>query len=349
MIKPDDIKTYTHLPDKQKLQMEKAMQQDDLSYLSSLAFEQFKATNTDIDAITSLIDKKTKGGNRSFNTVMVSLLCGLFIGVSVFFVIFQKSRTHASVFQLISPEKPAIPLNKVVATDTVFPESPQPVEKLVEHYNTIVNQQEEPFTVEIPEQMSSRPIALPESNQEATEDIIFSFSPNAPVVFISNLKVTNYRLYYFKHSQSINLSINTGLAAQYESNASVDHSRLSASNDYLAHKIIQQAMKLFAMKHYVNCIEELTLLYEFNKDDANAQFYLGMCYYLTGKYSLAQSYFKQNQDNLNNIFHQESEYYEALCLLNTNQKEKALLQLQRIVNNKGFYSTRAGEVISKQK
>ena len=349
MIKPDDINTYAHLPDKQKLPVEKAMQQDDLNYLSSLAFEQFNVTNAEIDALTTLIDKKTKGGNRSFNTVMVSLLCGLFIGISVFFVIFQKSRTHASVFQLISPEKPLAPLNKVLATDTVFPESPQPVEKLVEHYNTTVNQQQEPFTVEIPEPMSSRPIALPETNQETTEDIIFSFSPNAPVVFISNLKVTNYRLYYFKHSQSINLSINTGLAAQYESNASIDHSRLSASNDYLAHKIIQQAMKLFAMKHYANCIEELTLLYEFNKDDANAQFYLGMCYYLTGKYSLAQSYFKQNQDNLNNIFHQESEYYEALCLLNTNQKEKALLQLQNIVNSKGFYSIRAQEVISKQK
>lgn len=349
MIKPDDIKIHKHLAGKQKLQMEKAMQHDELSYLSSLAFEQFAVNSTELDALNHLIDTKTKGTGGSFNTVMISLLCGLFIGISVFFVIFQKSRTHASVFQKMESETPRTALNKVSATDTVFPAIPQPVEKTIEHYNTNVNQQEAIVAVEIPEQMSPKTITLPESSPEAEEDIIFSFSPNAPVMFISNLKVTNYRLYYFKHSQSINLSINTGLAAQYENNAGIENTRLNASNDYLAHKIIQQAMKLFNLKHYANCIEELNLLYEFNKDDANAQFYLGMCYYLTGKYAIAQTYFKRNQDNLNNVFHQESEYYEALCLLNTNQKEKAMLQLQRIVSAKGFYGTRAAEVLLKQK
>ncbi len=348
MITPNDINNDSHLSKEQRLKLEKMMQQDELNYLSSVAFEQFNVNNSDLDKIHQLIDKKTKGPSQSFNTAMISLLCGLFIGISVFFVIFQKSKTHASVFQFIEPDKAYTSLNKVTASDTVFPKIEQPVEKIIEHYSTTIDQPEEAITVEAPETMSSKTITLPESNTETTEDIIFSFSPNAPVLFINNLKVANYRLYYFKQNQSINLSINTGLAAQYESNESIDKSRLNASDSYLAHKIIQHAMKLFNLKHYVNCIEELNLLYEFNKNDANAQFYLGMCYYLTGKYTLAQTYFQKNLDNDTNIFHQESEFYLAMCLLNTNETEKALEQLKSIVNSKGFYSLRAQDVMSKQ-
>lgn len=349
MIKPNDINNK-NLTANQKMLVEKTMQQNDLSYLSALAFEQFAVSNTEIDTLNNLIDKKQGGKpNKTFQTVFISMLCGLFIGVSVFFVIFQKSKTHASVFQIIEPIKPHEPLNKVAASDTIFPEMNTITSKLIEHYNSISNQPELPVTIEVSEPMASKPIDLPANITEADEEIIFSFSPNAPVVFISNLKVTNYRLYYFKQNQSINLSINTGLAAQYENNSSIETTRLSASNNYYAHKIIQQAMKLFNLKHYTNCIEELTTLYDFNKDDANAQFYLGMCYYLTGKYSLAQLFFAKNLDNQNNIFHQESDYYLALCLLNSNQKNKGIEQLQSIVNNKGFYSKRAQEVLDKTK
>ena len=349
MINPNNI-TNLNLSPEQRLRAEKKTQQNDLSYLSALAFEQFGVTDKDIDVLNQLIDKKTGGkANQSFNTIFVSVLCGLFIGVSIFFVIFQKNKTHASVFQLIETDKAPEPLNKVMANDTVFPIMNNITQKHVEHYNSNINQLELPVNIEIPERMISKAIDLPENTTEPVEDIIFSFSPNAPVVFISNLKVTNYRLYYFKQNQSINLSVNTGLAAQYENNSSIEKTTLLASDTYYAHKIIQQAMKLFNSKHYINCIEELNMLYEFNKDDANAQFYLGMCYYLTGKYSLAQTYFNKNLDNQNNIFHQESDYYFALCLLNSHQKSKAIDQLQSIVNNKGFYSGRAKEIIEKQK
>jgi tetratricopeptide (TPR) repeat protein len=351
MIKPDDIHKHAGLKGEQRLRSEKAMQQDDLSYLSSLAFEQFAVHNDDLEKLNKLIDKKAGKVPGNFNTILVSLLTGLFIGVSVFFVIFQKSKTHLSVSQLQEVDQPKDVRNKTLASDTVFPETLQVAPKAEEeHYNSVVNQAEEPVVImESPEPMSSKAITLPETPVNEEEDIILSFSPNAPIVFISNLKVTNYRMYYFKQAQSIDLSINTGVAAQYESSANVEHFYVNPSESYMAHKIVQRAMKLFSTKHYVNCIEELDLLYQFNKNDANAQFYLGMCYYLTGKYASAQSYFEKNLDNDNNIFHQESDYYLALCLLNTRQTDKALEQLQSIVNAKGFYSARAQEVISKQK
>jgi tetratricopeptide (TPR) repeat protein len=89
----------------------------------------------------------------------------------------------------------------------------------------------------------------------------------------------------------------------------------------------------------------LTLLYNFNNNDANAQFYLGMANYQLGKYSYAINFFNKNLDNENNIFHQESEFYIALCYLNSNEKEKGMALLNSIIENKGFYSQRAKETL----
>lgn len=346
MPDPKDISNFKNLSKEQQRALEKQMQQDELSYLSSVAFEQFKVSNAELDELNGRIDKKAGKRFTNFNTVFISLLCGLFIGVSIFFVIFQNSKNHPSVFQSFEEETGTKTLNNTVAsTDTVFPlNKPQPV---IEHYNTIAERVEETKTVEMPEMLPVKTPALPEP-EKMEEDIIFRFIPNAPVVFISNLKVTNYRLYYFKRNEAIDLSVNTGLSAQYENNASVEHTVLKTSNAYQAHRIIQKAMRLFNSKNIANCIEELNLLYNFNNDDANAQFYLGMCYFQTGKYSFAQNYFQKNLDNENNIFHQESEFYQALCLLNLKQGDKAMEQLQRIAANKGFYAARAQEVLTKQ-
>jgi tetratricopeptide (TPR) repeat protein len=229
--------------------------------------------------------------------------------------------------------------------DTLFPVLKV---KPIEHYRTIDNSVPDEEVAEAPlEMLPSKTLTLTH-DKESEEDIVFKFTPNAPVIFIHNLKVTNYRMYYFKYSQSIDLSINVGLSAQYGSNADIEHQQLNRSNAYFAHKIIQKAMWLFNSKNTVNCIEELTLLYDFNPDDANAQFYLGMCYYQLGKYNQASRFFQKNLSNINNIFHQESEFYQALCLLNTDHILEATKLLENIISNKGFYSVRAKEILEKK-
>ncbi|MES2760943.1 MAG: CDC27 family protein [Bacteroidota bacterium] len=347
MLNPKDISIHKQAGKEQQRSLENNMQQDELSYLSSVAFEQFNVRDSEIQQLTQSIDKRTMGNNSSFNTIFISVLSGLLIGLSIFFVIFQKSKNHPSIFQTIEEEQAANALNNTVKeSDTIFPVI-EP--KIIEHYNTIADKVEEPVvTVDVPEVLPSKGLTLPVAENKEEEDIVYQFTANAPVIFIDNLKVTNYRLYYFKQSEAINLSINTGVAAQYESKADIQRPSMNSSNTYLAHKVIRKAMRLFNSGDLANCIEELTILYNYNKDDANAQFYLGMCYYQLGKYAVAQTYFQKNLGNANNIFHQESEFYEALCLLNTKQVDEASGQLKNIVNNKGFYSQRAQEIINKQ-
>lgn len=320
---------------------------DDLSYLSSVAFEKFEVSDSEIDFLKTRIDKKIGPSSGQLTPTFISILIGLFIGISIFFVIFQKQKNHPSINNLNEFEHSNLSLNNLITkNDTIFPEAKDvPDTGIKEHFASLVNNQIELNIAESPEYLEPKSLILEDIKAPENNEIIFEFIPNAPVIFISNLKVTNYRSYYFKQNEVVNLSVNTGLSAQYENNSSIEKSYLSKSNAYLAHKIIQNAMWLFNTKKLSNCIEELTLLYNFNTDDANAQFYLGMCYYQLGKYNYAVNFFSKNLRNNNNVFHQESEFYEALCYINLNEKDKGVVLLNSIIENKGFYSNRAKETL----
>jgi len=347
MLKSKDISNYSKLPKDKKRILEKQMQQDDLSYLSSIAFEKFSVNDSDIDSINKLIDKQFSQKQHSFNTILVSVLSGLLIGISVFFVIFQKSKNHPSHYQSIDEEKILVKNDPtiLIKTDSTMP---MVEKKPMEHFNTIANHIEELKDIEQLENMDIKSIDADLPISEDKKELIYMFVPNAPVIFIHNLKVSNYRLYYFKQNEAIDISNLNGLRAQYGSASDIETLNGNTTNIYFAHKIISKAMKLLNSNSLTNCVEELTLLYNYNHDDANAQFYLGLCYFQQNKFDIAKSYFQMNLNNVNNVFHQESEYYQALCLLHTNQIEEAKKQLQFIFNNQGFYSERAKEVLQTQ-
>ena len=248
MLNAKDISNYNNLTKDQKRALEKNIQETDLNYLSSVAFEQFNVSHSDIDTLNQLIDKKTKGNSStSFNTIFISVLCGLLIGVSVFFVIFQKSKNHPSVYQSLDEEKLQHKLeNNIASTDTVFPKIET---KEIEHYNTIANNVEEITAPEVLETLPSKPLEFKTPNKEEEEDLVYQFTANAPVVFIHNMKVTNYRLYYFKDSYAVDLNMNTSVPAQYGSKADIETAYLNKTNTYLAHKIIKQAMRFFNSKN----------------------------------------------------------------------------------------------------
>jgi len=327
--------------------LEKLNQSDDLSYLASVAFETFQVSDSEIDFLKTKIDKKTGFSGGQSSAIFISVLFGLFIGISVFFVVFQKQKNHPSINNLNETNQIDKSLNNLISkSDTVFTESEtKKIIEIKEHFTSVANNQAEPISVESPEHIEPKTLLLDDGKMTKNNEIIFEFIPNAPVIFISNLKVTNYRSYYFKHNEVIDLSLNTGLSAQYENNSEIVKTRLSKSNPYLAHKIIQNAILLFSVKKIANCIEELTLLYNFNNSDANAQFYLGMGNYQLGKYTFAINFFKKNLENENNIFHQESEFYLALCYISGSEKEEGIVLLNLIIENKGFYSERAKETL----
>ena len=72
------------------------------------------------------------------------------------------------------------------------------------------------------------------------------------------MKVANYKLYYFKRNESIDLAVNTGVSAQYENSSTIEKAYLLKNSAYFAHKIIQRAMRLYDNKDYLACADEIT-------------------------------------------------------------------------------------------
>jgi hypothetical protein len=139
MLNPKDISNYNNLTKDQKRSLEKTMQETDLDYLSSVAFEQFSVSNSEIDSLNQLIDKKTKGGSPTFNTIFISVLCGLLIGVSIFFVIFQKNKNHPSVYQSVDRRKStSYKLENNISCNLILYFQKLNL-KNIEHYNTIAD------------------------------------------------------------------------------------------------------------------------------------------------------------------------------------------------------------------
>ncbi len=327
----------------------KTKQLDDLNYLSAIAFDKYGFDEKDIEVIANKLNTKSKL-QTVLATIFVAIISALFVASTLFFAWNQKGKNHQSIYQNLIQEKKALTLNNLVTNnDTVFPIIASIESKSIgENFHSSTNKKELGEPIDISETLV--PInALIEVEKyiEPERELKFRFIANAPIEYIHNLKVTNYRLYYFKNNNEFNLDETSGLLAQYENASQMQKEYVIKPTTYLAHKMIQRAMKLYANNKYQNCIEELSLLYNYNKNDANAQFYLAMCYYQINKFEIAKSFFVKNLEGDNNIFNQESEFYLALCLLNTNKKNEATNLLQVIINNKGFYSDRAKTFLNK--
>ncbi|MBS1636755.1 MAG: hypothetical protein JST26_12640 [Bacteroidetes bacterium] len=351
MIHPDDISKYQKAGPAERHKLEQKFQSDDLSYLASAGLEELPVSAQDLHDLTQRIDRKTGLSGKS-GAAFISLLCGLLIGISVFFVLFQRSKTHPSVYTALREETSANTSslnNRVAANDTLFNLKPQAESHYSrEHFSSVQNSPENlDAASETPEALEAKPVDANVVSVQPEEELMLKFVPNAPVIYIHDLKVTNYRLYYFKNDRKIDLTETSGVSAQYADKYDKANNPLQEKEFvYYAHQQIRNAMAQFSKASYGDCIYELKGLLELNSHDVNAQFYSGMSYYYLKNDPKAIEFFNKVLENENNIFHQEAAFYKAQALLRSKQNEEAVSLLKQIVSEKGFYSNRAAEILN---
>jgi tetratricopeptide (TPR) repeat protein len=167
------------------------------------------------------------------------------------------------------------------------------------------------------------------------------FSENAPVIFLHDLKVANYHLYYFKGQSLVNIQRNVEAAYQ---NAGEKSSNVTSSNKmYYLHNAINDLMLNFKKQKFQNCLTLIETIKKYNADDVNCLFYESMCYYQLKNYKKAMEQFNSVRTHNVNIFKEEADYYYALCCIKTNTINEAKEILNEIVMNEGFYAPRAKE------
>jgi hypothetical protein len=317
---------------------------DDFEYLSELGFEKLKLNEMDVDDIHQRIERRS--GNSFSGKYLIAIILIVGILATISWIVTNKSakpedKIVSSQTENISPSEQKVIVPS--ANDTVFPvlkvKTSHPVYP-GEHFtqeNTDLHFDAE-MSAEI---LPSKQITSIEAKSAPSKNII-AMLPNASVIYIYDLKVTDFQKLYFTRVEPFSIR-NGGIRAEYENIHGYNSSKGIKEPVYTADQVLKDGLAAFDKTKYSNAISCFSLLLEINKNDVNALFYSALSQYHLEKYSISVSLLDRVLQNDNNVFHQEAEWYKALALLKLNKIEEGKELLLKINNQQGFYSERAGE------
>jgi tetratricopeptide (TPR) repeat protein len=109
------------------------------------------------------------------------------------------------------------------------------------------------------------------------------------------------------------------------------------------------ALEFYNTNDYENAALFFSKVLESNPKDMQSVLLKGVSNFEDQKYPEAKISFSTVIDDNNNLFIETARWYLALCYVKTNDTDKAISQLQGIVNDNGIYSKDARKIIRKLK
>lgn len=316
---------------------------NDLEYLANLGFQESGLTDSDISKHVNQINKNFKKQLTLSNTTMrviINFLVLTFFGISVYFLVANKTVVTPTVSALSATNMMLDKLpeaTKVIALDTL-----EVSDNFIKKSIAIQLDPEgiaSKDTLEF-QTLTSNQITQITDEQSNTNQL--KFISNSTIHYIHDLKVTNYTQLYFKDLEKIEVNENLALELQYPLKyKSNPKSGLKDYSPLFLNEVLSLAMLDFKNQKFKECKFKLSLLQKFNAKDDNVLFYNAMCFYYQGFYADALNGFELALQSKNNCFYMEAEYYKAMCLLQTNEKENAKSMLQKIEREEGFYASKA--------
>lgn len=179
------------------------------------------------------------------------------------------------------------------------------------HHHTHIDRDAEDILL-MPEEESM----LEKGNPTDRERKLIELLPNSPVIYLYDLKITDYqKLYYNPDGTALSI------------------------HDTAVPNLINQAMKNFSAQKFDVAIAKLKPL--LIREDPNAFFYTGAAYFYQKNYAQALIMLNRIGNLSNNIFKQEAYWYKALCFIDLQKNDEAKTLLQHIVDAQGFYAAMA--------
>ena len=128
----------------------------------------------------------------------------------------------------------------------------------------------------------------------------------------------------------------------YEANkAAVEQEHIDYT-DYLA-----LSLSKYKNDNYKSALKNFNTILEHYPEDLNAHFYGGLCYYNIDNPLKAIDFFDFILNQNINTFHQEAQYYKAMCLIRMGKTDEAKFILQKIVQQDGFFADKARELLER--
>lgn len=317
---------------------------DDLNYLAGLGYEKNSVSQEDIDLLKRNIRKRSRvsSGNQFF--AFVCIITGAFLGINVVWITFNHPdfpiayRTDAN-----SPKRAySFTIEKVL--DTVEIKNENFIKSPVKRYKD--TRRAEVFS-ELPEKLEPTIISnLNESGTPKSEKDLL-YIPNSPVLFIHDLKVSDYHKLYFRESRYVLLHDNKSLTAAMSSSVANKSALPQAVPGVYLHEILSDALLAFKNQDYARSQFLLAELLNYNSSDINALFYSGMCNYRRKNYIEAIEKLEECLSHPNNAFHNEARYYKALSMSETGDKSGAEMIMKQIKEENGFYSEKAKQFLER--
>lgn len=321
---------------------------DDLEYLASLGFEQVPVNESDFNEMAKKVKDRSFSYNNGIYFGFISLIIGIFIGVSVFFMIDNRPVLYSSNFgnkvlnDTLLKIKTIPPAAMIIDTVNVVKESFIKPNTIIDHIsdnngNTYYN------AVDSVVMIPSKAIDVSGILDKKISESKIKYIINAPVNYIYDLKVTNYSLLYFKKNQYVKLPLKGALSVAYANKEDRDNTNkgIKQGAEYYLHEEFANALLAFKNGNYGQSIYSLNVISTYNENDINCNFYLGMSYYYKKNYDKAGEYLERCIVDQNNAFLQEAMFYNALALYERGEKEKAITKFKDIADEGEFYSEKA--------
>lgn len=242
----------------------------------------------------------------------VSFVAGLIIALAVFFILYK----------VFSPT-PGLQKSTAVSNTTKAPTVATVNEKdssdfSEEHFHKHHHHRHIDADVEDIVVSPNEMAALEKGNLSVQQKQLLELLPNAPSIYIFDLKVTDYRNFYFTAEGPLMLN-----------------------GKVVAGQLLHDGLRDFSEKKFTAAFNKMTELSMANPTDVNALFYGGMAAYYSKDYKEAIMRFEKVNSSANNCFKQEANWFRAMALFTNGQREEAKNLLKEITDSKGFYARKA--------
>jgi tetratricopeptide (TPR) repeat protein len=111
--------------------------------------------------------------------------------------------------------------------------------------------------------------------------------------------------------------------------------------------MMHEALRLYENKKYKEAVNLFDQVLEKDPSQMASRLYSGISLLEIKEYEKASNSFKQIIEHKDNLYIEQADWYLGLCLIMSDEKEKAIIQFEKIVKEKGYYSEKASQILKR--
>jgi len=137
-----------------------------------------------------------------------------------------------------------------------------------------------------------------------------------------------------------------GLDASFENTNARDNQELVEKTLQVSYlDYLEETLYYFSKAKYKNALKRIKIIANHYKNDLNALFYGGLCYYNLGDFSTALAEFNTILQLTEGPFTEEAQWYKAKTLIKLKKLPEAKEALAEIIMNNGYYAEQAAHLL----